>query len=273
MLVLAATPIGNLGDISMRLAEQLKTTDALYAEDTRQTRKLLKHLGIERSIEPFHEHSGDDVLRQITSALEQDLTVTYVTDAGMPAISDPGFELVRLAQTLNVEIDVLPGPCAAMNALVLSGLPNHEFCFLGFFPEKQSKRLDVIDRLRVMQMTSIFYESPKRIGHCLDFLKLHAPNSDVAVCRELTKQFQQTLRGKPAEVAEGLHMHKGEFVLVIGPLGDDSPQGTFESEAESLLNEGMPASKAAKVLAKKFELPKSKAYQALEQVKQRLAAK
>lgn len=268
MLVLAATPIGNLGDISTRLVQQLKNTNFLFAEDTRQTRKLLNHLGIERQIDAFHEHSGSEGLARIESLLRSGHSLTYVTDAGMPGISDPGFELVRLAHAIGVEVDVLPGACAAVNALVLSGLPNHEFCFLGFFPEKQSKRMEMLDRLKRLQMTAIFYESPKRIGHCLAFLKQHAPNAELAVCRELTKQFQQTLRGKPEAVLAQLEMQKGEMVLVIGPLADTEELGTFKQEAMALLDAGMPPSRAAKQLAKAFDMPKSKAYQALEQLRQ-----
>jgi 16S rRNA (cytidine1402-2'-O)-methyltransferase len=227
-------------------------------------------LEIHRDVEAFHEHSGPDLLRRIETLLNAGNTLTYVTDAGMPGISDPGFELVRLAHRLDVTVDVLPGPCAAVNALVLSGLPNHEFCFLGFFPEKHNKRHDMLDRLAALQMTAIFYESPKRIGHCLDFLAEHAGQTPIAVCRELTKQFQQTLRGTPAEVAASLEVHKGEFVLVIGPFVQDTSASTFEAQAQALLEEGVPPSKAAKQLAKQFEMPKSKAYQALEQVKQRL---
>lgn len=269
MLVLAATPIGNLGDISARLAQQLRTSDFLYAEDTRQTRKLLQHLEIERHVEAFHEHSGPEILSTIRHRFESGQTLTYVTDAGMPGISDPGFELVRLAHELKVTVDVLPGPCAAINALVLSGLPNHEFCFLGFFPEKQGKRMDLLDRLRLLQMTAIFYESPKRIGHCLEFLNQHVPQAEIAVCRELTKQFQETLRGTPSQVIDALQMHKGEFVLMIGPLSDQDQQGSFESEALALLAAGMAPTKAAKQLAKAFDMPRSKAYQALEQLRQR----
>src|SRR5690606_2917722 len=125
---------------------------------------------------------------RIAEQLRAGATLVYLSDAGTPAISDPGFELVRLAHRLGVEVDALPGPCAAVNALVLSGLPSHEFCFLGFFPAKQEQREALIPRLAALAMTSIFYEAPSRIQHSLNFLAERLPRLELAVCREMTKR-------------------------------------------------------------------------------------
>ena len=227
-LILAATPIGNLEDVSTRLARVLKEADGLYCEDTRQTRKLLQRLELSRELRAFHEHSEPAVLEQIAERVAQGEVVVYVSDAGMPGISDPGYELVNLAHERDLPLDVLPGPSAVINALVLSGLPNHRFCFMGFFPAKQEKRRDLIDELRRIQMTSIHFESPNRIGYCLEYLNEMIPETTVALCREMTKLHQQVLRGTPAEVARGLERERGEFVLVVGPVVEARVEETVE---------------------------------------------
>ncbi len=259
MLILAATPIGNLEDISFRLKRTLQEAENLYAEDTRQSGKLLKHLEIERKISSFHEHSPPAVLSQISRKLEAGETVAYISDAGMPGISDPGFELVRVAQNLDVEIDVIPGPSAVVNALILSGLPNHAFCFLGFFPTTLEKRKAMIDRLAVLDMTAVFFEGPTRIEKTLSFLNSACPETPVAICREMTKLHQEVLRGRPQEVLERL-TSRGEFALVIGPIVRNEKAADPIARYGELLEEGHPPTAAVKILAREMKIPKREVY-------------
>ncbi len=261
MLILAATPIGNLQDASPRLRRTLLEADHLYAEDTRQTAKLLKHFDIQRPLSSFHEHSPLQVRERIGTLLEQGAMVVYVSDAGMPGISDPGFELVNLALERAVEVDVLPGPSAVVNALVLSGLPNHEFCFLGFFPGRGKKQDDLIERLRVLAMTSIFFEAPSRIIHTLAYLAKNIPETPIALCRELTKLHQEVIRGRADEVV--LSTVKGEMVLVIGPVTSLRKQVVPQVRHQQLLSEGKSPAQAAKVLAKELGLSKREVYSQL----------
>ncbi len=263
MLILAATPIGNLGDISPRLIQALETTDHIFAEDTRHSRGLLHHLGLSRRLESFHEHSPPEALRRIEACLARGESVLYMTDAGMPGISDPGYELVRLAHRLDVAVDVLPGPSALLNALVLSGLPCHEFCFLGFFPEKRGRAEALLERLSALQMTTIFFEAPSRIAFSLAFLEERLPGAPIALCRELTKVHQQVLRGTPGEVARALAAPKGEMVLVIGPVLQAPSVKDLETRFRQLRAGGQSVSRAIRTLAQERRLSKREIQQRL----------
>ena len=258
MLILAATPIGNLEDASPRLRKTLAAVDHLFAEDTRQTAKLLRYLEIDRTLHSFHEHSPENVRSHIGRLLDEGASVGYVSDAGMPGISDPGFELVNLAMELDVDVDVIPGPSAVTNALVLSGLPNHEFCFLGFFPGRGKKQTDMLARLRLLDMTAVFFEAPSRITHTLDFLAKNIPETPIAVCRELTKLHQEVVRGKASEVT--LKTVKGEMVLVIAPLAAETSEISPEERYRTMLAEGLSPAKAARQLAKELGLSKREVY-------------
>lgn len=256
MLILAATPIGNLADASPRLAEVLANADVVYAEDTRQSGKLLQHLGVSRKMSAFHDHSPPAVLAAVESALRTGQTVVYISDAGMPGVSDPGYELVRLAVACDVAVDVIPGPCAAVNALVLSGCPTDAFCFLGFFPVKQSQRQAMAERLGTLAMTAIFFEAPTRIEATLDFLAQALPDTSMALCRELTKLHQETLRGTAAEIRQRLTVVKGEMVLVIAPVHTVMAPKSLSERHQELLAEGLSPSKCVRVLAQEFRLSK-----------------
>jgi len=256
MLILAATPIGNVADASPRLQQVLREADTVFAEDTRHAARLLQRLGIDRSTRAFHDHSEAHVLDRIGQTLTAGKTVVYISDAGMPGINDPGYELVRLARERDVPVDVVPGPSAVINALVLSGLPSHEFCFLGFFPTTPVKRARMLDRLEAMQMTAVFFEGPSRIVSALEWLTAHAPDTEIAVCREMTKLHQEVLTGTPASVAKALEMVKGEFCLVIGPVARSGDTDDLEGRFEALLAQGERPSKAIRLLAKETGLSK-----------------
>ncbi len=264
MLTLAATPIGNLDDCSARLAQVLRDADQVFAEDTRQSRKLLSHLGIERKLASFHEHSETATLDYIGALLQRGQHVAYISDGGMPGISDPGYELVRRALDLDVAVDVIPGPCALINALVLSGLPNHAFCFLGFFPTRPERRRELLQKLQRIEMTAIFYEAPSRIGYTLEFLAAELAETPLALCREMTKLHQQVLRGRPAEVLAALTQAKGEMALVLAPVVEMRPQKSLEQRCHELQGEGLAPSRMAKQLASEFRLAKREVYQRIQ---------
>lgn len=264
MLILAATPIGNLQDISPRLARTLERARHIYAEDTRHSQKLLNHLGLSRRLESFHEHSPKETLQRIGALLQRGDSVVYLTDAGMPGVSDPGYELVRLAHRLDMAVDVLPGPSAVMNALVLSGLPCHEFCFLGFFPEKPGRARALLERLSVLRMTTIFFEAPSRISFTLALLQNHLPGVQIALCREMTKVHQQVLRGNPGEVAAALSAAKGEMALVIGPVLQAPAKIDIQSRYLQLLAEGQSPSRSVRSLAREHRLSKREILQRIQ---------
>ena len=265
LLTLAATPIGNLDDCSTRLRLQLASADLVYAEDTRHARKLLSHLAITKRLRSFHDHSPPSVLQQIGGFLEAGKHILYISDAGTPVLNDPGYELVQLAIRLNVEVDHLPGPCAAINALVLSGLPADAFCFLGFFPSKPSKKEALLQQLPQLNMTAIFFESPQRIRHTLSFLEERLGKVPMALCRELTKRHQQILRGTAKEINSALKVEKGEMVLVIGKADQVGHSLTLEEREVQLRESGMKPNQIAKALAGEFRIPKREIYARLTQ--------
>ncbi|PIE03576.1 MAG: 16S rRNA (cytidine(1402)-2'-O)-methyltransferase [Acidobacteria bacterium] len=257
-LVLAATPIGNLGDTTQRLMEAFASFDEIWCEDTRVTRKLLTALDISKPLRAFHEHSDRGVMNTIANKLDKGLSLLYVSDAGMPAVSDPGFELVRIAREVQAEVDVLPGPSAVLTALVLSGAPCHEFAFMGFFPERNQSKL--LKRLSDMGMTSIFFESPRRIVRTLTFLHERIPNQVVAVCREMTKLHQQVVVGTPEEVLLKLKVLKGEMVLVIWPMSEVISSLSAEDYYGQLLDDGLSPKQALKQTSLKYSINKRELY-------------
>lgn len=263
MLILAATPIGNLEDGSPRLKRVLEEADRVFAEDTRHSRKLLQHWGIGRGLEAFHEHSDGRAVGHVRACLQRGETIVYISDAGMPGISDPGYELVRMAYELGVEVDVIPGPSAVINALVLSGLPSHQFSFLGFFPVKEEARIKMLARLAELAMTTLFFESPNRIREVLTLVDQTYPNLQVALCRELTKRHQEVLRGTAAEVLSAMAMDKGEMVLVFAPVEEEPQDFDLESRYRALLEEGHSPSQSVKQLAKSLRVSKRELYKQL----------
>ena len=224
MIILAATPIGNLGDASRRLVDALGTAAVIAAEDTRTALHLLRALGIDNRprLIALHEHNEVAKAAEIVElAREQDVLV--VTDAGMPAISDPGFPLVEAAASAGVTVTMLPGPSAVLTALALSGLPTDRFCFEGFLPRKGGDRRKALAALVRERRTMVFFESPNRLAESLaDVADAFGGERRVAVCRELTKLFEEVKRGTAAELAawaaEGV---KGEICLVVAGAAEE----------------------------------------------------
>ncbi len=216
-LVVCPTPIGNLEDITLRALEALRTADVLACEDTRHTRVLLRHHAIEpRGLVSFHEHNERARGEQLVAEMRAGATVALVADAGMPLISDPGYQLVRACIEADLQVEVLPGPSAAPVALVASGLPVARWCFVGFLPRKRGQRERM---LAEAAETLVAFESPQRLPSTLELLAHVDPQRPVAVCRELTKLHEEVVRGSAAELAARYRERapKGEVVLVVGP--------------------------------------------------------
>lgn len=221
MLYLVATPIGNLGDITLRALEVLRAVDYVASEDTRKTGLLLKHFEIKKPQIAFHEHNEDKAGPRIIALLEQGLSVAVVSNAGTPGVADPGFTLVRRAIELDLPVTMLPGPTALVMALVLSGLPSHGFTFRGFPPRKSGKRRTFLAVDADSPHTLIFYESPHRLRDFLtDALAVYG-DRPAAVANELTKMFESMRRGLLSELIAQLGEEelRGEFVVVIGGAG------------------------------------------------------
>ncbi len=216
-LYLVPTPIGNLDDITLRAVEVLRSVDLILAEDTRTTSFLLRHLGIEKPLKSHHKFNEHATAQLFSETIAAGRDVALVSDAGTPGISDPGFLLVRTCVEQGVEVETLPGPTALIPALVNSGFPCDRFCFEGFLPQKKG-RMKQLQRLAEEERTMIFYESPYRMVKCLEqFAEVFGADRPLSVSRELTKKFEETVRGTVAEVLDHFRAHepKGEFVVVV----------------------------------------------------------
>lgn len=216
-LYIVPTPIGNLDDITLRAIKTLEAADYILAEDTRTTSFLLKHLGIEKKLYSHHKFNEHATAASVAEAIGEGRTVALVSDAGTPGISDPGFLLVRTCVEAGIEVETLPGATALIPALVQSGFPCDRFCFEGFLPQKKG-RTKRLQELAEEQRSIIFYESPFRVVKCLEQLaEVFGEERKVSVSRELTKKFEQTVRGTIAQVMDHFTEHepKGEFVIVV----------------------------------------------------------
>lgn len=216
-LYLVPTPIGNLDDITLRAVNVLRSVDLILAEDTRTTSFLLRHLGIEKPLKSHHKFNEHATVRLFSETIAAGRDVALVSDAGTPGISDPGFLLVRTCVEQGIEVETLPGATALIPALVNSGFPCDRFCFEGFLPQKKG-RMKQLQRLAEEERTMIFYESPYRVVKSLEqFAEIFGEERPVAVSRELTKKFEETVRGTMNEVLAHFRAHepKGEFVLVV----------------------------------------------------------
>ena len=217
VLYLVSTPIGNLEDITLRALRILKQVDLIAAEDTRQTKKLLSHYKIRNRITSFNDNNKDRKTPLIINKLNQGQSIAVVSDAGTPGISDPGFYLVRECVKQNIVVVPVPGPSSFIAALVSSGLPTDSFSFYGFLPKKEKKKRDFFEAIKDKKETVVVYESPYRIIKTLELMVEIIPDHNIVVAREITKKFEEFVRGKPKEVLEHFEKRKvkGEFVLII----------------------------------------------------------
>lgn len=270
-LYVVSTPIGNLEDLSPRAHRILGEVDVVVCEDTRVTRKLLSAHAIEvRSLASFHAHSRPDELERLLQQLQEGKTLGLVCDAGTPLVSDPGSKLVEAAVGADIPVVPLPGPSAALAALVGSGLPAQPFVFLGFLPRGGPERREALGPYAALPASLVLYESPNRVSELLGFLsEALGPARPACVARELTKRFETFERGSLSELAERLSEGvRGEVVVVVGPPAasdDGAPIGedALKAEARRLLEAGVPPSEAAKTLAAAFGLRKKAAYRAV----------
>jgi len=225
-LYLVATPIGNLEDITLRAIRVLRECTVIGAEDTRRTGRLLSHLQIQKPMFSYFQFNEARRGPEIISRLRQGDTVALVSDAGTPGISDPGLRVVESVIDAGLRVESVPGPCALITALTASGLPTDEFHFQGFLPHKSGARGRQLQELQAVRGTLVFYESPYRIGRLLGELNQWYPQRTVVVARELTKKFEQYLRGKPSELLAQLENRvvKGECVVLVGPSEDARPE-------------------------------------------------
>ena len=221
MLYLVSTPIGNLKDITLRALEILKSADVVACEDTRRTGQLLKHYGISAKLLSFHDHSGPKRIAEVAALLKEGKTVALVSDSGTPLISDPGFPLVREAIREKIAVEAVPGPTAVAAALAVSGLAAERFTFLGFLPVKSGARRRELEEAAPIGHTLIFFESPHRVAAALKEMAEIFGDREAAVCRELTKKFEEVLRGNLSELAAAAEKKKllGEIVVVVSGKG------------------------------------------------------
>lgn len=216
-IVFIATPIGNLGDITLRSIEALKSADLIACEDTRRSSKLLARLEIQKPLISFHEHNERNRGQRLIDEVQAGKTIACLTDAGMPGISDPGYRLIQACLDSDVTFDILPGPSAVLMALLGSGLPTDSFHFGGFLPHKKGKRKTELETAVQRCCSSVYFESPHRIVASLEMMKDFAEEHPVCVARELTKKFETWYRGSVSEVMERLGQGrvKGEITLII----------------------------------------------------------
>ncbi len=269
MLYLVPTPIGNLGDISTRCRETLENADFIAAEDTRVTLKLLNHLGIKKSLVSYYEHNkafkGNIILERILAGE----TCALVSDAGSPAISDPGEELVKQCADAGVTVCAIPGPCAVITALSISGQNTGRFCFEGFLSTAKKSRREHLESLVGETRTMVFYEAPHKLLNTLeDMAGVFGPDRPISLCRELTKLHEEVVRTTLGRAIERYTeaAPKGEFVLVVAGADPVAKEAATESDAaarvQQLMEAGLSRKDAIKQTAKELKLPKNVVYDA-----------
>jgi 16S rRNA (cytidine1402-2'-O)-methyltransferase len=268
-LLIVGTPLGNLGDFPPRAVAALKSADLILCEDTRHTRKLLNHFGIDRPTDSYHEHNEDEKAARIVERIESGETIALVSDAGMPVISDPGYPLVHLAREHGLTIEPIPGPFAGVLALAASGLPPIPFTFLGFTPHRQGDRRELYLRAAELGHTTVVYESPERVVASLEDALEVFGDAQVTLARELTKLHEEILGGTIGEVLETLRARDsiyGEITLVFGAPAkarDEASPEQIREEFERLRDGGMRRNDAVKAVAEKFGLRKNDVYRLL----------
>lgn len=268
-LHIVSTPIGNLGDITFRAVQILQSADIIACEDTRHTRKILNHYKIEGRLTSYHEHNENTKSQKLIKYLESGKNIALVTDAGTPCISDPGYKIVNLAIQKGINVTVIPGASSVISGLTISNLPTDSFSFFGFPPRSEKGKGNLIDDIRFIKSTLIFFESPKRIKTTLRYFLQGLGNRNAAICRELTKLHEEVMRGTLKDLCEALEKKqtiKGEICLVI--------EGFQESKEDklsrnlTLINKRLNAFKdmnvslsdAVRETAREFGLPKKEVY-------------
>ena len=269
MLYLVPTPIGNLGDISDRCRRTLEEADFIAAEDTRVSLKLLNHLGIRKSLVSYYEHNKTFKGQAIVDRILAGETCALVSDAGSPAISDPGEDLVKQCAEAGITVCAIPGPCAVITALSISGQATGRFCFEGFLSTAKKSRQAHLDSLRKEQRTMIFYEAPHKLVNTLeDLASVFGEDRPISLCRELTKLHEEVVRTTLGEAIEKYNENppKGEFVLVVAGAPEEVKEAATADDAAArvaqLMEEGLSRKDAIKRTAIELDLPKNVVYEA-----------
>jgi 16S rRNA (cytidine1402-2'-O)-methyltransferase len=263
VLSVCATPIGNLDDITLRVLAELREADVVLAEDTRHTRGLLQRHGIEAKLVSYHEHNEAARVEELVPRLIAGERVALVSDAGLPGVSDPGARLVRAALDAGVVVSVLPGPSAVETALVASGLVSERYAFVGFLPRKAGELAALWEELSPWRWPVVAFESAQRLPASLRSLATVSPERDVAVCRELTKQFEEVVRGSADVLAERFaEPPKGEITLVLGPAAgaEDGSSAEAHAAVRELVAAGTPRKLAVEVVSRLTDLSRNDLY-------------
>lgn len=277
-LFLVGTPIGNLEDITLRALRTLREADLIACEDTRQTQKLLNHFEIKTRTTSYHAHNESAKAAELVRRMEEGMRIALVTDAGMPGISDPGYRLVELSIRRSIPVTAVPGPSAAVAALAVSGMPIHTFQFVGFLPAKPTQRRRLLEQVARAPVTTIAFESPRRILAALRDVRAVLGERMVAVAREMTKLHEEFLRGTCSEVIatlEGRPKVPGEITLILAPGGPGGPASGEASEAQQELplkervqqlmdEQNVSRMEALKIIARERRISKSEAYRQFE---------
>lgn len=270
-LYIVATPIGNLGDISQRAKEILNTADVIAAEDTRVTKKLFSLLGLslQKKFIVYEDHSENERYQDIINLINQGQMVALVSDAGSPLISDPGYKLVRECRKQNIKISVIPGACAVVCALQLSGLPTNRFMFAGFVPNKEKARLDLFSELNNINTTLVLYDTANKIDKTLSAIEKIMPNREIAIVREITKMYEECISGTASELIKKINNTplKGELVLVIEPPHENN--NTQINLVDILEDELKKHSlkEAVKIVSEKYGIKRNEVYDKALEIK------
>ena len=270
-IYLVPTPIGNLGDITLRALEVLKSVDLIAAEDTRQSLKLLNHFNIKKSLISYHKHNEQGKSEELIERVRNGENIAVISDAGTPGISDPGGIVLKKCIENGIDVEVLPGATAFTTAIIYSGLDTSAFIFRGFLPRENKEKKEFVESLKDRRETIIFYESPYRVIDTLTFLKENFGNRNIAVCRELTKLHEEIYRGSLEEAICYFNdnIPKGEFVLVLQGKSLEEIRNENVAKWEDMsikdhiiyfINQGMSKKDAIKQVSKDRELPKSEVY-------------
>jgi len=263
-LAICATPIGNLEDVTLRVLRELREADLVLCEDTRHTRRLLERHRIKATLRSYHEHNEAQRTAEVLPLLDAGKRVALVSDAGLPGISDPGVRLVAAALEASVPVTVLPGPSAVETALVASGFGTDRFQFLGYLPRGAGQRRALWEELARWEHAAVGFESPQRLPAVLASLAEVLPERPVAVCRELTKRFEEVVRGSAAELAQRFAgAVKGEITVVIGPAEGRAPVdegGAAADAVAELVAAGAPRRSAAEVVSRLTGVPRNRLY-------------
>jgi 16S rRNA (cytidine1402-2'-O)-methyltransferase len=270
-LYVVATPIGNLEDITTRALRVLAAVDRIAAEDTRHSRKLLERYGVGTPTVSYHDHNEAARTTELIGTLESGKDVALICDAGTPCVSDPGYRLVQAAHEHEIEVIAVPGPSAMVAALSVSGLPNHRVTFHGFFPRKRGDCGKLFAVLRSLSGTHVFFESPRRLKTSLERIAEEAPDADVCVARELTKQFEQVVRGRAKDVRVRFQERpvRGECVVLLHMPDSDQPHELGSvSQLQDLVREtmdrdGMSQRDAIRKVAADLDIPRNQVYAAM----------